>query len=207
MRPHGQADHPDGLDESLRRLFVAVPLSQDASAAVAGVVDQVRAEVQGAAREVRWVRLDGLHLTLRFLGATPEERLPGIEAAVRRAATSVAPFEVTVAGGGAFPASGRPRVLWLAVVAGVAELGALAGRLDDGLALDGWERDPRPFRPHLTLARADGVRAGPRTAAALRRAAAAFETSWQARTLTLFESHTGGGPARYEPLLEADLKA
>jgi 2'-5' RNA ligase len=145
-------------------------------------------------------------MTLRFLGATSDARLPGIEAALRHAASRMAPFRVTVTGAGAFPPAGRPRVLWLGVSDGAAELAILEQALEDGLAMDGWERDPRPFRAHLTLARADGVRAGPRTVAALLRAAEGFSTSWQAASVTLFESHTGGGPARYEPLLEVPLR-
>lgn len=192
-------------DASLRRLFVAVPLAPEACSAVAGVVARVRTEVEGNGREVRWVRLDGLHLTLRFLGATSEVQVPGVEAAIRLAASRAAPFRVTVAGAGAFPPAGRPRVLWLGVEEGAAELAGLEAALEDGLAMDGWERDARPFRAHLTLARADGVRAGPRTVAALKRAAEGFSTSWQASTITLFESHTGGGRARYEPLFEMPL--
>ena len=194
------------VDEaSLRRLFVAVPLAPDACAAVAGVVTRVREEIQGNGREVRWVRLDGLHLTLRFLGATSDARLPGIEAALRHAAAGATPFRVTISGAGAFPPAGRPRVLWLGVVEGADQLAGLEHALEDGLAMDGWERDPRPFRAHLTLARADGVRAGPRTVATLLRVAEGFSTSWEATAVTLFESHTGGGPARYEPLLQVPL--
>ncbi len=194
-------------DDDLRRLFIAVPLAPEACAAVAGVVGRVREELEGPGREVRWVRLDSLHITLRFLGATSEGRLPGIEAALRHAASTASSFSVTVGGAGSFPPTGRPRVLWLGVTRGAEELAGLERALEDGLAMDGWERDPRPFRAHLTLARADGVRAGPRTVAALHRAADGFSSSWRATDVTLFESHTGGGPARYEPLLSVPLGA
>jgi RNA 2',3'-cyclic 3'-phosphodiesterase len=192
-------------DVGLRRLFVAVPLAPEACAAVADLVGRVRTELEGNGREVRWVRLDGLHVTLRFLGATSDARLPGIEAALRAAATRVGPFRATLAGAGAFPPAGRPRVLWLGLAEGWEQLAELERGLQDGLAMDGWERDPRPFRAHLTLARADGVPAGARTVAALTRAADGFSVSWDAASLTLFESHTGHGPARYEPLLQVPL--
>jgi 2'-5' RNA ligase len=192
-------------DAGLRRLFVAVPLAPEACDAVAAVVDRVRTELEGNGREVRWVRLDGLHVTLRFLGATSAARLPGIEAALRAAAARVGPFRATVAGAGAFPPSGRPRALWLGVSEGREQLAELERALQDGLAMDGWDRDPRPFRAHLTLARADGVPAGAKTVAALIRATDGFSASWDASALTLFESHTGHGPARYEPLLRVPL--
>ncbi len=189
-------------EDHLHRLFVAVALPPESCLAVAELVGRVRSSVEGSGREVRWVRLDGLHLTLRFLGATAPERIPGIEAAVRAAALRAHGFDIRIGGAGAFPAPGRPRVLWLGVIDGQAELAALAAELGRELAADGWPVDHRPFQAHLTLARADGVRAGPRTAGALLSAAQGFSTAWRAGSLALFESHTGGGPARYERLLE-----
>ena len=63
------------------RLFVAVPLTPEATSAVAEIVERIRAgEPEG--RGVRWVRLEGLHLTLRFLGPTPEGRVPDLTAAI-----------------------------------------------------------------------------------------------------------------------------
>jgi RNA 2',3'-cyclic 3'-phosphodiesterase len=178
------------------RLFVAVPLSGDATTAVTEVVERIRAgEPEG--RGVRWVRLDGLHLTLRFLGPTPEDRVPDLAAAVADVARDAEPFEITVRGAGSFPPTGRPRTIWLDIRNGVEHLEALAARLDDRLAGSGWERERRPFRAHLTLARADGVRAGPATVAALTAAAADLAIESPIDRLILFESITGSGRARY----------
>lgn len=178
------------------RLFVAVPVSEPARIAVAEVVERIRAgEPEG--RGVRWVRLDGLHVTLRFLGPTPESRVGDVAAAVARAADGVAPFAIRIAGADAFPPTGRPRTLWLDLDRGVEDLAALAARLDDALAGAGWERERRPFRAHLTLARADGVRTGPATVAALRAAAAELAIESPIERVVLFESITGSGRARY----------
>ena len=186
------------------RLFVAVPLDEPARAAVAEVVERIRAgEPEG--RGVRWVRLDGLHVTLRFLGPTLADRVAGVAAAVARAADGVEPFEIRISGAGAFPPVGRPRTLWLDLDRGREALAALATRLDDALAGAGWERDRRPFQAHLTLARADGVRAGPATVAALREAAADLAIESPIRRVVLFESITGAGRARYVELAEAAL--
>jgi RNA 2',3'-cyclic 3'-phosphodiesterase len=178
------------------RLFVAVPLSEPARVAVAEVVERIQAG-EPAGRGVRWVRLDGLHVTLRFLGPTAESRVSDVAAAVASAADGVAPFDIRIAGADAFPAVGRPRTIWLDLDRGGDELAALAGRLDDALADAGWERERRPFRAHLTLARADGVRAGPATVAALRAAAAELAIESPIERVVLFESITGSGRARY----------
>ncbi len=186
------------------RLFVAVPLSEPARLAVVDVVERIRAgEPEG--RGVRWVRLEGLHITLRFLGPTPESRAPDVAAAVQATAADVAPFEVRIAGADAFPPTGRPRTLWLDLDRGVDELSALATRLDEALAGAGWERERRPFRAHLTLARADGVRAGPATVAALREAASTLAIESPIERVVLFESITGSGRARYVERAVADL--
>ena len=178
------------------RLFVAVPLSDAARAKVAAVVEQVRSgEPEG--RGVRWVRLDGLHITLRFLGPTHEARIDGVADAVRRAAAAAVPFEIRIHGADAFPPTGRPRTLWLDLDLGMEQLATLAAGLDDALHGAGWERERRPFRAHLTLARADGVRAGPSTVAALRAVAADLAIESSIDRMTLFESVTGVGRARY----------
>ena len=121
--PAGRPRWP-GADLPGRRLFVAVPLPPETTASIAALVDRVRAEgVPGGGRDVRWVRLDGLHLTLRFIGPTLEDRVDAARAAVRTAARSADPFDISIGGAGAFPPSGRPRALWLGLREGVAELG------------------------------------------------------------------------------------
>jgi 2'-5' RNA ligase len=188
-----------------RRLFVAVPIPPAARDAITGIVATVRAGANPEARDVRWVRLDGLHLTLRFLGPTAEDAVAGIAAAVDRTAKRIRPFDVVVGGAGAFPTVDRPRALWLGVGEGSDALAAAAATLDDELAPIGWDRSDRPFRAHLTLARSDGVRAGPAVARRLIEAARTVSEPFRADAIVLFESLSGGGPSRYLPLHEAPL--
>jgi len=150
--------------------------------------------------------MEGLHLTLRFLGPTAEERLTSLEEVVRDVAARERSFEIMIGGAGAFPSVARPRALWLGVTSGADQLRQLAAGLDELLTRSGWPSDERPFRAHLTLARADGVRAGPAAARRLIAAAEGFSAAWRADRLVLFESHTGGGAARYESLAEGRLE-
>lgn len=218
-----------------RRLFFAAPLPAEACASVVELVEAVRerirpgepaaddrdrsvdggghgsvrgrAERSGAVgeRTVRWVRMDGLHVTLRFLGPTLDERLPEVRSVLSAAADGVAPFTAVLSGGGAFPGPIRPRVLWLGFEEGVEGFAGLSRRVEESLTAAGWPPDERPFRPHLTLARADGIAAGTATAAALVELAAGWRVSWTVDRIGLFESITGGGPARYEPIAESRL--
>ncbi len=194
-------------------LFIAVPLPEPTRAAVAELVRGVRREPDRAddaprdPNDVRWVRMDGLHLTLRFLGPTPIERIPMLIEIVDALAAERGAFPASLAGTGAFPSEGRPRTLWLGVDDGVASLESLVADLGAALTAAGWAHDDRPFRAHLTLARSDGVRAGPAVVHALAEAASAagFVAPFRADRIVLFESRTGGGPARYEPLHAARL--
>ena len=189
-----------------RRLFVAVPLSDEAARAVAAVVDEVRAEpLPAGMRDVRWVRLDGLHLTLRFLGPTPDERIEATVGAVRSAAAGVDPFRLRLAGAGSFPPGPRPRTLWLGVHDVDGSMGRLAAATGAALAAVGWTVDPRPFRPHLTLARSDGLAAGAVVAERLATAIGGASIETAIEDIGLFESLTGGGPARYLPVDLAPL--
>lgn len=190
-----------GADLPGRRIFIAAPLPGEVSSEVAALVDRVR--LAGAAdggRDVRWVRLDGLHLTLRFLGPTLDHRIGPVLDAVRIAAAQGHAFVVTIGGAGTFPNDARPRALWLGLRSGGEELATLAGAVDRALAGAGWPAEAKPFRAHLTLARADGVPAGARVATRLIDAAADLRITCAIDRIGLYESLTGGGPARYEPI-------
>lgn len=186
-------------------MFVAVPLPEPARAEIEELVAAVRAKADPDVRDVRWVRLDGLHLTLRFIGPVDESAIAGLAAAVDAVAAKTTSFEVAVADAGAFPSTARPRTIWLGVDRGADQLAATAARVEDALAAAGVERSERPFRAHLTLARADGIRAGSDVARRLIDAAAGRRSTFAATELVLFETIAGGGPARYAPLHTAPL--
>jgi 2'-5' RNA ligase len=198
-------DDPPGTS----RLFVAVPLAVGVRDAVAALMR----ELAGGPIEVRspgqprWVGVEGLHLTLRFLGATPDARIPDLAAAVSAAAGVVEPFRIELGGGGAFPSVNRPRVLWIGVRAGVPELAEVASRLNVELARLGWPPDDRPFQAHLTLARTDGVAGSDQRARRLVELAREMRQGWEADEVVLYRSHVGRGPSRYEGISRAPFGA
>lgn len=197
------------VDDDQPRLFVAVPLPDEARDAVITIVDAVREAVEREARlprsSVRWVRTEHLHLTLRFLGPTPEPQVPVVARSLERAVATLPAARIVIARSGAFPSPSRPRTIWLGIEHGGDSLGAMARRLDDELESEGWARETRPFRAHLTLARADGRREGPLVARHLAQAVAATTISFLADRVVLFESITGRGPAEYRALSETSL--
>lgn len=131
------------------RSFVALLLDshlRERLAEAAGRLQQVGAGV-------KWVEPENLHLTLKFLGSVEEQRLPGVEQAIREAAAQGQAFSLSCAGLGAFPNLRRPRVVWAGVRQGIEELARLARSLDERLQALGFERQKRPFAGHITLGR------------------------------------------------------
>jgi len=123
------------------RLFLAVDLPDDVRHVVAGL----RADIHGA----RWVKPHQLHITLRFMGDTPEETVPAI--VERLAQVRLAPFTLTLGHAGTFPSERKARVLWLRLDPAL-PLRELASNIDRALSPDG-SAALREFSPHLTLAR------------------------------------------------------
>ncbi|MEO8207707.1 MAG: RNA 2',3'-cyclic phosphodiesterase [Chloroflexota bacterium] len=188
------------------RLFVAVPVPPPMAKEIEGIVDRVRAALGPDAQRVRWVQMEGLHLTLRFLGPTPAGQVEAVASAVAQAAGAIpGPFLVRIGGAGVFPDPERPRALWLGIRSGADKLGQLSLAVTDRLAEAGWALDPRPFQPHLTIARTDGVRAGAEAGHELVALAADFDLEFTVDRLVLYRSHLGHGAARYEELRSVPL--
>jgi 2'-5' RNA ligase len=193
--------------DALERLFIAVALPPDALEACRAVLDPVRTGPLGGS--AHWVRTENLHLTVRFLGDTDPELIPDLGLAVVDAAATVEPFALELAGAGAFPDGRHPRTLWLGVTRGNDGLETLDAALAPAVARLGWPADLRQRRPHLTVARTDATRGN--VSHALGDALAVAADGWSAvftvATLTLYRSHLGGGPPRYEPVVEGRLGA
>ncbi len=200
----GQRFIPEPDDPARPRLFFAVPIPDPARRLVADVMARVQASVGDGRAKIRWVRVEGLHLTLRFLGQTPRARIEPLARMLDALGAATPPFAVTIARAGAFPNPSRPRTLWLGIERGADELTSLAEGLEAGVAAHGQPLG-RPFAPHLTIARTDGLRTAGAAAAALRDAAEALEARFTAERVVLFQSHLGRGPASYEALHEAAL--
>jgi 2'-5' RNA ligase len=130
------------------RVFVALNLSSETRRALASVREMAPAGVP-----VRWVAVENIHLTLKFLGEVAGDRLAEIREAVERAAASGAAPRLVVRGLGAFPTRGMPRVLWAGVQEEHGRVAGLVETLEHTLNECGFPRERRPFAPHVTLGR------------------------------------------------------
>jgi 2'-5' RNA ligase len=135
------------------RAFVAIfPPLEVRKTALSGALEAVRR----SGDKVRWARPEKVHLTLKFLGDTQEEVLNDLCAALEETCRHHAPFDVGLTGFGAFPSARRARILWASVGAGSERLCSLATDVDAAFAPLGFEREGRPYVPHLTLGRVRG---------------------------------------------------
>ncbi|MFW6089099.1 MAG: RNA 2',3'-cyclic phosphodiesterase [Gemmatimonadota bacterium] len=131
------------------RLFVAVNFQAPVRRALADLA----ARLAQMGLPVRWTAAETFHLTLRWLGDRDEEDRVAVTAILHEIAAEFEPFEAGFGPVGAFPSPRRPRVIWIAVEAGP-RLRLLRDELERRLARDGFGRDERSFRPHVTLGRA-----------------------------------------------------
>ncbi len=129
------------------RLFVAVELPAEVRDVLASGLGRLKRDQPPA----RWVRIEGMHLTLKFLAEQPEEVLAGLDREVPAALASLEPVRVQLGGGGFFPHDHRPRVAWVGGTAPGLERWAAA--VDGAAASLGVAGEARPFSLHLTLAR------------------------------------------------------
>jgi len=132
------------------RLFVAIDINDDVRAAVAKLQQELKGRIKNQ-NGLKWVNPELMHLTLKFLGETDENRIDEIIAAIEIACADKKTFEFSLSAVGTF---GRPaKVLWLGNEKPSDELVKLAADLEQALEELGFEKEDRSFSAHLTLAR------------------------------------------------------
>jgi 2'-5' RNA ligase len=129
------------------RLFVALDLPDTVRHAISELI----AKLQAKSRGTRWIKPEDLHITLKFIGHVPDEKLSPIQTALSSIHTAQ-PVELHFRGMGFFPNEHRPRAFWCGIAASP-NLAELAADIDRALVPLGVEAETRPFTPHLTLAR------------------------------------------------------
>ncbi len=179
------------------RLFIAVALSDEAREAVR----TAQAKLLGTLprRTLRPTRVEGVHITLKFLGDVRATQVEAISIALDKAAARRDSFDLALNGAGCFPNTHRPRVAWIGVGGGMTELGALRDTVEDHIVLLGYPAGDRPFSPHITLGRverrapAEGVRAVGRSVEGLTVPA----VRWTVDEVRLMRSQLKSGGAVY----------
>jgi RNA 2',3'-cyclic 3'-phosphodiesterase len=176
------------------RLFLALDIPAEIRRAIGETITRLRDVARGA----RWVRAEGVHVTLKFIGEIPAERVSAIEDALRGAGVA-APVEAKFHGAGFFPNERHPRVFWAGVQASP-NLAELATAVDKRLSTLGIGVETRDFRPHLTLARFKSEYGLPRLREEIKKLEPFDFGLMQTAEFHLFESQLGPGGAKYTKL-------
>ncbi len=137
------------------RIFIGIDLDGEIRTHLARFLDGVR----GFAPDVRWVRPESLHITLKFIGEQKAEQVEAVRDRLRQIQGPA--IAIRFAGYGFFPTAKAPRVFWIGIESGP-QLAELAADIDAAMAELGIEREQRAFSPHLTLARGAGGSGSPK---------------------------------------------
>ena len=133
------------------RLFVAVPLPESVLEQLADVRYRLQGKVPPGT--VRWVSSDGIHLTLKFLGDTPRDKIPTVKEALSVVGRNALPCTLVAQELGCFPNLRRPRVLWVGVTEPTGRLELLQKAIEEAMTSLGYKPERHSFTPHLTLGR------------------------------------------------------
>ena len=136
------------------RAFISIEIPQEIKEKISLIQEQLKS----VETPVSWVRLDSIHLTLKFLGNIMEEQIPDIKKCIDTAVNGISPFNVNVKGGGVFPNLNYPRVIWLGLEDRTDSLFKLQKGIDSCLEKIGFEPEERGFKPHLTLGRVKSLK-------------------------------------------------
>ncbi|MBF0170100.1 MAG: RNA 2',3'-cyclic phosphodiesterase [Nitrospinae bacterium] len=201
IRGGGETTPRRGDVTSTRRLFFAFDLPEP-------IRDEVVRLVESFAlppAEVRPVKGENLHITLKFLGDNPPERIDDLVAAAHRAVAEVSPFSLSIEGIGLFPNHDKPRVLWLGVLGDLGKAQGLEQALSNELLPLGVVPDERSYAPHLTVGRVVTDRVRGRLARLVREKKGVGAGIMPVTGITLYESALHPDGSVYRPLAAIPL--
>ncbi|MFC2173056.1 RNA 2',3'-cyclic phosphodiesterase [Acidobacteriota bacterium] len=148
---------------------------------------------------VKWVRPEGMHLTLKFLGNISAGLVDPLKDALSGACSDTEPFSIAIGGAGAFPNVYKPRVLWIGIEAS-SQLKSLRNAIEEAAVSVGCEREKRSFSPHLTLGRIRSPRKEPMLTKSIEKLSDIDLGALTACSFTLFRSELKPSGAHYHEL-------
>lgn len=131
------------------RTFIAIDLEEGIKKKLFFLLHELNKVSKG----IKWVKKEGMHLTLKFLGEIGKEKIPEIESILKEISEKYNPFPLRLIGTGSFPPGKKnPRVLWVGIEE-TKSLKTLQAQIEEKLEKIGFEKEKREFHPHLTLGR------------------------------------------------------
>lgn len=139
---------PNGAHPFLRT-FIAIDLPEH----IKNILVELQQILKDASIEASWVKPRNMHLTLKFIGDTPNSKIEGITGTLSEISEEFKPFEAKLLDFGVFPNAHSPKIIWVGLDDNFRILPNMAGIIEGKMQKWGFKREHRPFTPHLTLAR------------------------------------------------------
>ncbi|RKY12977.1 MAG: RNA 2',3'-cyclic phosphodiesterase [Planctomycetota bacterium] len=185
------------------RLFAAIDTESQVQDRIKYVQQHLKRELHLSGKEIKWVRPEQTHLTLKFLGEVPNSTIMPLCDVMTRTAAEYESFELRIQGLGVF---GRPaRVVWAGCEIPT-ELLNIQARLENEFEQIGWDKENRPFAGHLTIGRVKSAAAGHRLARAIQAYSDEYFGSVSVDQLCLYESQLSRTGPEYSAVCTASLK-
>jgi 2'-5' RNA ligase len=185
------------------RSFFAIELSAE----IAGGVRRIQGALRERAPGVRWVRPEGIHLTLTFLGEVEPDRIETIMHKAEETIHNLGSFAVEIRGCGGFPTAQNPRVIWIGVEDPSGRLTQMQARVATGMAALGFIEERRGYTPHLTVGRVRSGKGRKTLSQALDEIKGSDLGEMEVREVILFRSHLKPTGAEYTKLGSFPLEA
>jgi 2'-5' RNA ligase len=182
------------------RSFIAIELGPEIQKELA----RVQNELKKSEADVKWVKPERIHLTLKFLGEVSPGLMEEVKKIIAQVVKNHKAFELQISQAGAFPKPEHPRVLWIGVKQGHEETVKLAQELEDALMRIGFQKEKRAFKAHLTLGRVRSAHNRNQLKELLQSVSVSPQTM-RVEKLILFKSTLTPKGAIYQPLYEAGL--
>jgi len=184
------------------RVFIAIGLESSIKEKIARI--QTRLKV--TQDKIKWVEPSSIHLTLKFLGEIEEEKLEKVHQITGELGERVSPFKIEVKGMGVFPGFSSPRVIWIEARDTSGELEELAARLEEALVREGFVREKRKWKAHLTLGRVKSLKERERLRELIQKEMETEAGKMEVRDITIMQSQLTPKGAIYTSLGKIYLK-
>ena len=135
--------------DKIYRTFISVPVSKE----IMSKKTMLYSTIDSAKGNINWVRNNHLHLTIKYLGNTPESEFEKVIESIESATNHIPAFKLRIEKTGCFPAPERPRVLWMGVRGVLEPLKVLASRIESNMEALGFPVEARSCVPHITVAK------------------------------------------------------
>ena len=185
------------------RAFIAVEIDQQNKEALSQLISNLKK----SNADIRWINQDQMHLTLKFLGNTEENKIPQISKILERIAADFKGFYIQLSKIDAFPNIRRPRVIWIGIDKGKQTLKDLSCKIESELEGIGFQKEKRGYKAHLTLGRVRSLKNISQLTRSIDEASFQSPGEIKIYKLTLFQSTLTPKGAIYKILSESPLSA